>query len=524
MQQQEIRLDLVPFMAKGIAQNAAARRELDKICAAGGILIDSAVASRRQTYNSYFRDSDVYTELYCLKATDLIITSFQEDEDGQKAAAALDQLLKKCWKQIYTYIKTNGKEVRFESFWQFLMKKAIRLTAQEMRNLPAPPLPVLTGRGRPIKPYIKKKDMLDGDFAIFWHLTNAFGKTLTEQGTMFHSNFTAHLQAQEKMTRGQQPLALTDRQKELADELWHSIDQKLKGIPASLDEYFHTLEYTRNGSGYLFRQENFSGLPFDEIARVPVSRRELRRAIEAMAASLPEAVQATGQLKQAALDLFTRTLLIRACAMAYDKLRTLALNCIKQEDKTTVKRLQTKKLKAELTQEQKKNAMLEEKLAAKQNVLNELQLKIDKNEISRQKEREQWQAKLDEANQLLASLLASQKEDEPEMELSPETIEKIALLKVVIIGGRADWQQRLKHRYQSFTYISAEDVKFDLAVLNTADVIVINWKCLGHSLLYRAVQYAGKRNKRMVYLSNSNEKHMLEALCRECILSTAERS
>ena len=523
MQQQQANLDLVPFMARGIAQNKAARQELDKIYNKSDIIFDSAVTPRRRNYSSYFRECDVLTELYCQKATDLIVTSFQENANGQKAAAAFEQLLKKCWRPIYTYVKTKDKEVPFESFWLLLMKKEPQVTAQEMRNLPAPPV-LLDKRQRPLKPSIKKKDMLDGDFAIFWHLANAFGKTVTDQGTLFHSNYQTHLRAQDKMIGIRPALVLTDRQKELAETLWQSIDQKLRGTPASLDEYFHTQEYTRTTAGYLFKQENFSGLPFDALARVQVSRRELRRAIEAMAASLPDETQVTAEIKQAALDFFARTLLVRACAAEYDNLRTFALTEIRRECKTAAKYLQIDKLKIELARAQKKNATLEEELVAKQSVLNELQLTIDKNEIARQKEREHWQAQLDETHRMLDKLLAfSNQENEPEKELSSEIIETIARLKLVILGGRLDWQQRLNAKYPIFSLIPSEDVKFDLSVLAAADAIVINWKCLGHSLFYRTVHYAGRYNKPIVYLGNSNEKHLLQALYRECILPKEEK-
>ncbi|SDF31687.1 hypothetical protein [Sporomusa acidovorans] len=517
-QQQQICLDLVPFMARGIAQNKAARQELDKICAGGGIMIDSAVTPRRRAYGSYFREKDVFTELYCQKATDLIVTSFQENENGRKAAAAFEQLLKKCWRAIYNYVKTSGREVPFESFWQFLMKQEPRLTARELRNLPAPPV-LLDKHRRPLKPHINSKDMLDGDFAIFWYLVNVFGKTLTEQGPLFHSNFQAHLRVQEKMTGDRQAPVLTDRQAELADMLWQSIDQRLKGIPASLDEYFHTLEYTRT-AGYLFKRENFGGLPFDAIARAPVSRRELRRAIETMAAALSNETQATAELKQAALDFFTRTLLIRACAAEYDKLRTFVLRESRREGKTAAKRLQADKLKAELAQAQKEIATWKEKLAEKQVLLNELQLKIDKTEMARQKERDQWEAKLDESSQALDKLLASpnqENEAERERELSPEAVEAIARLNVVIIGGRSDWQQRLKEKYPRFAFISPAEAKYDLAVLAAADAIVICWKCLGHSLFYRTVGYAGKYHKPIVYFGSSNEQQLLRLLQRKCL-------
>jgi hypothetical protein len=66
-------------------------------------------------------------------------------------------------------------------------------------------------------------------------------------------------------------------------------------------------------------------------------------------------------------------------------------------------------------------------------------------------------------------------------------------------------------------------VKYDLAVLEAADAIVIHWRNLGHSLFYRTVYYADKLNKRVIYLGNSNEKHLLQTPYRNVFTAPRNR-
>ncbi|WP_325537458.1 hypothetical protein [Sporomusa sp.] len=514
-----MQIDLLPFMAKAIAKNAAARRELDIIYADGIMTIEGAASSRWQKYYNYYRESDLVTELYCHKATALILISLNNDENSKKAAAALEQLLKKCWPPLYTYIKASGEEVSFDPFWLDLAKKEGKATLRELRNLPQ--LTKRMEQNPHLKQTVKKKSIFDGDFVMFLYLANLFKKTIKEQGqaqaTIYIHICVKHLEEQERMIRRKKPPVLTSKQKELADTLWQSIDQKLRGIPASLTEYFNILDANR----CRLEKENFSGLPLDALGQVIVSRQSLKSAIETMVTSLPDETTATAELKQAALELFTRTLCIRACAAEYEKVRSLAFQYVCLEEKAQSKPAQEKRDKEQLEQAQKKILALEQVLAQKQTMLNELQLKINKKEIADQREREQLQEKLDDINQVFISLLAAEKQqNDPkhEVDFSQETMEKIALLKVIIIGGRTVWQQRLKQKYPSFGLISSEDVKFDLSILDAADVIVISWKCLGHSLFYRTVHYASKHNKKIVYLGSSNERQLLQALYYECIL------
>ncbi len=530
-EEEKVYLDLVPFLARAIARQPAARGELDAIFGGGSIAIPKATSPKMPVYNRYYRESDLQTELYCHKATDLVLAALQGGGPNNPALTALEQVLKKCWRPVYGYVKgVKGQDVPFAPLLDQIVVTAAAPTECELRNLPDW-RPALLKKGA-----VMSKNTLDGEFPVFLFLVNSLGKSNVTQDRRFRECFEAHLKEQKRMHRNPKTTPiLTEPQKKLAAALWQGIEQQLRGIPANINEYFYTREYERILRTSPWTYDNFHGLPLSAIKHTPVSRQELKRAIERLAVMLPAATEVTDGLRQTALEYFKHIMLIRACATQHEQLRSFALQQTQLANKEPVRQRQVTKLKAQLVLARQKNRELETLLAQrqekplvapllqqKQTALNDLQLKLEKNESAAQKEIARLQARLaaeQEVNQALTGLLTAEKPHYDETaDLSPAILAQIALLNVILVGGRTDWQQRLKSKYPNFSFIAAEDVKFDLAVLAAADVIVINWKYLGHSLSYRTLSYAGKYNKRIIYLRSSNEKHLLQALYRECIL------
>lgn len=538
-------LDLLPFIAKAMAQNAAARQQLDAVYAEGWLAGEQPAADRRESYNRYYRQSDPLTESYCYKATGLLLTIERDHKNCQRAAAAVEQIIKKCWRSLHAYVQASGPVVMFEPFWRQQVKKAAKAPAKEVRNLPpfsarpdnpfpappaglppddllpAPPadglpqslvLPVIWRRGRRPGPApkktIRKKSLLDGEFVIFWYLANLLGKRLVDvQSYVFVQHWHAYSKEQERMWMFAAP-PLTAAQQALADELWQSVETRLKGIPNSLDQYLQT----KHGQGcrYWFAPERLGGLPVDILRQVNVSRKELRQAIDAMAAALPAATAVTAERRQEALDLVFQTLFARACAAEYDKLRQE----VQQQPKTD-KKAQDKQLKKQLTEAQRQVQAQQRALADRQASLDDLEQRLEKSQQAAQREIARLQEKLAATEAALNGVLASETPaSETEAALGPEQLAAVAALRVVILGGRPDWQQRLLQNYPNFTCISSAKMNFDLAVLDSADVVVISWKHLGHSLFYRATQYAAKRGKEIMYISSSNEQQLIKALYR----------
>ncbi|SDE69979.1 hypothetical protein SPACI_012820 [Sporomusa acidovorans DSM 3132] len=128
-----IQLDLVPFLAKAMARHAAARRELDAIYAEGCLIGEDDASDKKKIYNRYYRQCDPLTEIYCHKATELLLATDGDGENRRRAAVAMEQLVKKCWRSIYAYIKHSGPVVPFDPFWLRQVKKEAKAMPRELR-------------------------------------------------------------------------------------------------------------------------------------------------------------------------------------------------------------------------------------------------------------------------------------------------------------------------------------------------------------------------------------------------------
>lgn len=58
-------------------------------------------------------------------------------------------------------------------------------------------------------------------------------------------------------------------------------------------------------------------------------------------------------------------------------------------------------------------------------------------------------------------------------------LEAIRFLQIVVIGGREDWQARLRDKYPNFSFVGVKEANYNVNVLDKADVIVFNWTYAG---------------------------------------------
>lgn len=62
---------------------------------------------------------------------------------------------------------------------------------------------------------------------------------------------------------------------------------------------------------------------------------------------------------------------------------------------------------------------------------------------------------------------------------------KLKGLKVLVIGGHVNWQNKLKEIYPEFSYIASDNVNFNVGMLKTADLVFFNILHCSHTLYYR---------------------------------------
>lgn len=116
---------------------------------------------------------------------------------------------------------------------------------------------------------------------------------------------------------------------------------------------------------------------------------------------------------------------------------------------------------------------------------------------------------------------------EPKPQLPASVCDKLerALrgMKVLVIGGHANWQNKIKEKYPKFTYIDHENVNFNVNILKTADLIFFNTQHCSHTQYFKIKENINiERDKkeykeRLVYVNNNNIETFFELL-REKVL------
>lgn len=84
--------------------------------------------------------------------------------------------------------------------------------------------------------------------------------------------------------------------------------------------------------------------------------------------------------------------------------------------------------------------------------------------------------------------------------------------KVVVAGGHENWQKNLKERFPDFTFIGAEQVNFDSAITESADLIIFNFGHSSHKMFYRLQNSCNK--DKIVFTATTNIDALLRQLAK----------
>jgi hypothetical protein len=332
MEKREARqLDTTPFLALALAGSLKARAEIDKIYKKAPA--DLYKRAKKPKYEIFYKDRDVLTLWYCRRAEALI-----EAYDTGESGASLENIVEKCWGNIYHYVQNAPEPASFDSFQIDKARTGQKIGGRGIEISPhagsvalrKPQAPKEAGRGA--------RPSADGeageDFLIFGQAAVMLHKTINWQEPFLISIFSAYERAYEERNRPDAEPAdfLSAKQKETAEELLKSVELRLGGLPASLDEYFQTEEYQSNKTGkYFFFHELLRDLPIAALRETPVGKKHLRRAVESLIARLPEDAEITDDLRRTALDAVLYALLMRAIAKQYAAAVQYALRGLEQK-------------------------------------------------------------------------------------------------------------------------------------------------------------------------------------------------
>lgn len=137
-----------------------------------------------------------------------------------------------------------------------------------------------------------------------------------------------------------------------------------------------------------------------------------------------------------------------------------------------------------------------------QELINKQQKEIDR----LKKELKDAKKYKNELNGLREMIFSMEQEEEIKIE------EKIDSLsdKGIFIGGHDSLQTKLKERLPNFTFISTEQLNFDVKILNSYDKIYIYTSYLSHALYYKIVENIN--SQKLIYIEHTNTDKILEKI------------
>lgn len=100
---------------------------------------------------------------------------------------------------------------------------------------------------------------------------------------------------------------------------------------------------------------------------------------------------------------------------------------------------------------------------------------------------------------------AYKSEDLDSVDTNEETIdlEFINSKKILVIGGRSNWHNKLKEVLNNCSFISVDNLNFDVGILSNYDHIFIYTDYLSHALYYKVIDYIRNNNLNVSYLKSS---------------------
>ncbi len=107
--------------------------------------------------------------------------------------------------------------------------------------------------------------------------------------------------------------------------------------------------------------------------------------------------------------------------------------------------------------------------------------------------------------------LAVEKDMLGELQCTPKRLEKLLRSKkILIMGGHANWQNRIKEVYPKLTYMDSDNVNFDVTILKNADYIFFNTLHCSHTMYFKVKDNlnAGRDKQegkdKLIYINNNN--------------------
>lgn len=169
------------------------------------------------------------------------------------------------------------------------------------------------------------------------------------------------------------------------------------------------------------------------------------------------------------------------------------------------------KLKKELAEKENALKLAQSLCDDKQEKLNLLQQKFDRLQKSFDVQSEELSLLKDLTANIAKS--AEQEEETTNPDSVSEQLPDLTNFKIVVFGGAPSWQIKIRQLSKNITCIEPEDKGFDISILKTADLVVINYIYINHAQVMRLKTVTPE--EKILYIGTNNVQHFINILSKK---------
>lgn len=461
-------MNLVGFICEAFGYNAGIYKDIDIL-----------YQKRKFEFYKLARDNEFYShplitegsllqEEYCKKALGIILYQFEHSDDTE-VIADLDEILRKGWTYAYTYTNTHNK-IDCHNFMERLIQKSgglINLSDDDLNTNLIILITLAASKG---------KEIIENDFCM------SFLETL--QLRLLHYNEGDPTRISLKHC--------SDEQKKQIKEIKKKIYGKI-GLVKDYASLLHCLNGKWEGEIFSFLFD-FDNLTSSILWNIPWSDQDNDEIIYTYLVR--------NQGEDPALY-YQAAMYIRYLIKAYKQVKThyFANN----------KETQFAELEAKEKEIIRLISKLDQREAQVKDLIEQAE-QLTKQVEKLQKEIESEQLKNNELNSLREFMFSL----DTQVEYAEKDIDYNILktIKAVIIGGHEKWQSRMKEILPGCIFIHTDMINFDMAVLDSVDIVFFYVNYLNHSIYYRIIERLRNTKKKIHYLNQQNESLVLKDIWR----------
>lgn len=454
---------ILPYLAEALANNLNLRAEIDRKYAQDELRYYQAAAASPCFHCRNFDLGDIEKSVYCRKVLGLL-----------EAGVDISYIFRKGWPQAYKYVKRGSGVLFFDDFVIYMRSRmnaiTLEMTNAEFSGLLYAALYLAIVFKRPVHLGLTGEELYK--MIEIQHAQNRGDDP--DEPKWENIPEAIREQAERLLSRIESELGWSLERCQVFERLELEIDNAYELIMLS-----ENLSFSELGLGIQHSRQDFL-----ECLCYLVDFEQLQGAEEAEIAESDEALQRL-------LDRLVAAIRVKLLARAYTELKRLYFRNAKENLYALIEELRREGDDARQALAQRDNEIrqlrstyrtgLERQLAEKEREVRQLQEELQR---ERDKDKELF---------ALREFAFAQKQEE-----LPTAKEEIVLpaIRCLIIGGYPTWQQKMKAAVpESFTFISAETVTFDINLLRRADLVVINTAVLSHKIYYRVVENIPKTTK-----------------------------